>query len=250
MAKTAGGLWVAGTASASEAYTPAAPGNWTDPDPTTFTTALDALGGRTKTLETANPSIGVGLLRPRRGIGYYQSQPYVNAHTTTNISTNVANSLVNIMLMPFPVQKQESYDRVGLYISAAPTDAGSVIEFGYCPADVNGLPAYASAVSLGEQVALTTGLKEVVLGSTLTLTYGMWWLLVAFKTGGTSAGTNPAFYGATSTYTPVEGDIASNNMGWKLSVTRPSNGSVTSGTSVSWTSIGTLIWPRIGLRVA
>ena len=250
VAKTSGGLWIAGTSSSSEAYTPATPANWVDPDPTTFTTALDALGGRTKTLETANPQVGIGVLRPRRGTGYYQAVPFPNAHTTTNISTNVANSLSTIMLMPFPVQKQESYDRVGLYVATAATDAGAVVEFGYCPSDVNGLPVYASSVSLGEQSILSTGLKEVVLGSTLTLTYGMWWLLVALKTGGTTAGVNPAFYAATSTYVPLEGDIASNNMGWKISLSRPSNGAVTSGTAVSWTSLGTQIWPRIGLRVS
>jgi hypothetical protein len=195
-------------------------------------------------------NFNLGILQPKRGAGYYHSLPFPNAHTTVTIASNAANSALAMLLTPMFVREDTPYDRIGVYCSTAATDAGAVLEMGWCPATPAGIPDYASAEVGGSQSILSIGLKEVTLGAIETLPTGLWWLLGAFKTSGTFAGVNPAFYAATSTFTPREGAIDTNNLGYKPRVTRASNGAVNAGTGVAWDNTGTLIWARMGMRVA
>lgn len=179
--------------------------------------------------------------------GYIAMPGATNYAATRSPSSSTVNSLLRIDVMPLILPTGMSFDEVDLYVETAATDAGAVAEIGYFPPDAQGAPDYTAGVSWGEVAITSTGLKTIALSPDVAFTAGLWWLGWAFKTGGTSAGTNPAVRGMVA---PALGGPSrtDNLMSVQSQILRASNGALTAGTAIV-DNISN-VWPRIRVKIA
>lgn len=167
------------------------------------------------------------------------------------VGSTTLGSLSAMTAMPIMNRRDTTYDRVDVYCTTAGTDAGVLAEIGYCPAAADGGPDYAAMVKFGEVALNSTGLKSIALSPEVTLEAGQWWIAIAPRTDGTSAGTNPALMGL-----KLAGATAAGNLGATATfakvplISRSNNDPVTAGTAVILQNANEYTAPRVGLRVS
>jgi hypothetical protein len=136
-----------------------------------------------------------------RGAGYWHTTPYNATATSYALGTTMANACTLTHVSPIYVERITTYDLIGLQLATPATDAGAVIELGWCPAatDRSGSPDYTAITSAGS-ISATGAAGEYSIAITATLTAGTWYLLAGLKSATTKAGTVPAIRG---TITPL-----------------------------------------------
>lgn len=222
----------------------------TTPDFTDWLYLVDSTGAVDKKVSARNLSrLSIGVGTPNVGTGFNISTPFLEGwEGNCSPSSSTQNSRGTLRVSPIWLSEQLTFDRIGVNVNLAATDAGSQVRLGIWEMNSTGMPG-TLILDAGVIAILSTGSKEITINQTLPP--GAYYAGMVFQTSGTFAGPNPQFYGHVIQFSWVI-NPGSNNHALGLSGNGGLNGALASSPSCGWNIQGTNGYqnPRVHLRVA